>query len=169
MCWVNPTLQTVNGAGELRSIGILLQWLNNFLDVNNLGVATGADGLTRLFGDTVRGADVAFVSWSRLPNGQIPDEPIPDVIPNLVIEVLSDGNTRGEMARKRREYFHAGVQLVWMVDPRRRTVAVFTSSENVAVFDDHSKLNGGDVLPDWEIDLGTLFEKLDRQAPDSNH
>jgi Putative restriction endonuclease len=34
--------------------GILLQWLNNYLDQHRLGVATGPDGMTRLFGDTVR-------------------------------------------------------------------------------------------------------------------
>ncbi|MBM3226106.1 MAG: Uma2 family endonuclease [Candidatus Tectomicrobia bacterium] len=38
------------------------------------------------------------------------------------VEVLSEGNTPAEMTRKRQEYFTAGVQLVWFVDPQRRTV-----------------------------------------------
>lgn len=71
--------------------GILIHWVNNYLDGNRLGVATGADGMTRLFGDTVRGPDVAFVAWDRMPNGQIPTDPIPDLVPNFVIEVLSTG------------------------------------------------------------------------------
>lgn len=155
------------GWQESLLAGVLLQWLNNYLDNHEMGLATGADGLTRLFGDTVRGPDVAFVSWSRLPGGRIPTDPIPDLVPDFVIEVLSVNNTRGEMARKRREYFHAGVRLVWMVDPRSRTVAVFTSSENVIVADEEAKLDGGNVLPDWEIDLAHLFAKLDREAPPS--
>jgi hypothetical protein len=51
------------GWQESLLAGILLQWLNNYLDKNRLGVATGPDGMIRLFGDTVRGPDVAFVAW----------------------------------------------------------------------------------------------------------
>ena len=67
------------GWQESLLAGILLQWLNNFLDTCRLGVATGPDGMTRLFGDTVRGPDVAFVAWQRLPDGKIPSQPIPDL------------------------------------------------------------------------------------------
>ncbi len=94
------------GWQESLLAGVLIQWLRNYLDENTLGVATGADGFTRLFKDTVRGPDVAFVAWDRLPNGKIPRAPIPDLVPNFVIEVLSVSNTYGEMSRKRREYFH---------------------------------------------------------------
>ncbi|TWU19286.1 hypothetical protein Poly21_14580 [Allorhodopirellula heiligendammensis] len=72
---------------------------------------------------------MAFVNWSRLPGGRVPERPIPDLVPNFVIEVLSQGNTRGEMARKRGEYFHAGVEFVWLIDPRSRSVAVFKSAD----------------------------------------
>ncbi len=101
----------------------MLHWLHQFLEGNNLGLATGADGFLRLFPDTERGPEVSFVNRSRLPHG-VADEPIPDLVPNFAIEILSDDNTRGEMVRKLREYFHAGVQLVWIVDPSARTVAV---------------------------------------------
>jgi Uma2 family endonuclease len=76
----------------------------------------------------VRGLDVAFVAWDRLPNGKIPCVPIPDLVRNLVIEVLSVSNTYGEMSRKRREYFHAGVDLLWMVDPRERQITFYLSA-----------------------------------------
>ena len=72
---VDATLvEKAMGWQESLLAGILLQWLNNFLDSNPIGVATGADGLTRLFGETVRGPDVAFVAWDRLPEGKIPTE-----------------------------------------------------------------------------------------------
>ncbi|MEM6364490.1 MAG: Uma2 family endonuclease [Planctomycetota bacterium] len=144
---------------------VLVQWLNNFLDENRLGVATGPDGMTRLFDDTVRGPDVAFVAWDRLPLGRLPDQPIPDLVPNFVIEVLSIENTRGEMPRKRREYFHAGVQLAWFVDPRGRTVAIFTSADDYVVHDETAIVDGGDVLPGWNVELAKLFAKLDQKAP----
>ena len=53
----------------------------------------------------VRIPDVAFISWGRLPNRRVPTEPIPDLAPDLAVEVLSVGNTPGEMARKRQGLF----------------------------------------------------------------
>ncbi|MEQ1824838.1 MAG: Uma2 family endonuclease [Pirellula sp.] len=144
--------------------GILLQWINNYLDQHRMGVATGPDGMTRLFGDTVRGPDVAFVAWARLPGGRIPKDPVPDLVPNFVVEVLSKGNTYAEMSRKRREYFHAGVELLWMVDHRARTVTVFRSPQDATVFTEGQMLDGGSVLPGWQVDIADLFSRLDRNA-----
>ncbi len=161
----NTLVEKAMGWQESMLAGVLLHWLHLYLDDHDLGLATGADGMTRLFGDTVRGPDVAFVNWSRLPGGRVPDKPIPDLVPNFVIEVLSLGNTRGEMARKRREYFQAGVELMWMIDPRSRSVAVFESAEKFTMFDDDGVLNGERVLPGWTVELAGLFAKLDRKAP----
>lgn len=162
--------ELVDGTLVEKSIGwqesllaaILLHWLHNYLDVNRIGVATGADGMTRLFGDTVRGPDVSFVAWERMPNGQIPSAPIPDMVPNFVIEVIRTSNTYAEMSRKRREYFHAGVELLWMVDHRTRTVTVFRSALDATVYTEDKVLDGGKVLPGWEVNIAELFSRLDR-------
>lgn len=151
------------GWQESLLAGVLLHWLHSYLDSNRLGVATGADGMTRLFGDTVRGPDVAFVAWERMPNGQIPKDPIPDLVPNFVIEVLSTSNTYAEMSRKRREYFHAGVEVLWMVDHRARTVTVFNSSLDATVHSEDEVIDGGRVLPGWQVNIAGLFARLDRQ------
>lgn len=151
------------GWQESLLAGILLQWLNNYLDSHRIGAATGADGMTRLFGDTVRGPDVAFVAWDRMPGGRIPTAAIPDLVPNFVIEVLSPSNTYAEMSRKRREYFHAGVELLWMVDHRARTVTVFRSTQDVTVCLDDQMLDGGKVLPGWQVSIAELFSRLDRK------
>ena len=37
----------------------------------------------RLSEGLVRIPDVAFVSWDRIPDGQFPEEPIPDLFPTL--------------------------------------------------------------------------------------
>jgi Uma2 family endonuclease len=152
------------GWRESMLAGVLLHWLHRYLEVSGRGVATGPDGMMRFFGDTVRAPDVAFIAWDRLPNRRIPQEPIPEIVPDFVIEVLSSGNTYAEMSRKRREYFHAGVQLLWMVDPRDRTVAVYHTSSNVEVIDEGGILSGGSVLPGWTVDSGQLFAKLDEQG-----
>jgi Uma2 family endonuclease len=146
---------------------VIVRWLGNFLEVNPLGVVTGPDGMTRLFGKTVRGPDVAFVSWERLPAGKLPDEPVPLLVPDFVVEVLSVSNTRAEMARKRREYFQAGVRLVWMVDLQVRTVAIYSSAESVRVATEKETIDGGNVLPGWQVNLAQLFDILDRSAETS--
>ena len=101
---------------------------------------------------------------ARLPNRRVPTEPIPDLAPDLVVEVLSVGDTPGEMARKRREYFSAGVQVVWQVDPRARTVEVFTAPEQSTVLHETPMLDGGTVLPSFTSPLQELFAELDQQG-----
>ena len=68
------------------------------------------------------------------------------------------------MSRKRREYFHAGVELLWMVDHRFRTVTVFRSPQDATEFTEEQKLDGGHVLPGWQVDIAELFGRLDRTA-----
>jgi len=162
----NTLVEKAMGWQESLLAMVLGQRLRNFLDDHNLGVVTGPDGMSRLFADTVRGPDVAFVSWSRMPGGRLPTDPVPDLVPDFVIEVLSLGNTRAEMARKRREYFQAGVRLVWMIDPRRRTVAVFTAADSVTIAQEFDRIDGGDVIPGWVVDLEKLFAELDRRSPE---
>lgn len=153
------------GWQESLLASVLIQWLRNYLDTHSLGVVTGPDGMTRLFDGTVRGPDVAFVGWDRLPDGRLPEDPIPDLVPHFVIEVLSVSNTYTEMSRKRREYFQAGVQLLWMVDPRERSIAVYRSINKVEMVAEGSPLDGGSVLPGWRVDSAALFSKLDQRRP----
>lgn len=108
--------------------------------------------------------DTAFISWERLSNRRVPTEPLPDVAPELAVEVLSVGNTPGEMARKRQEYFSAGVQVVWQVDPRTRTVEVFTVPAQSTVLHEAQTLEGGMVLPGFTLPLQELFSELDLQG-----
>ena len=68
--------------------------------------------------DLVRIPDVAFTRWDRLPDRRRPTSPVPRLAPNLTVEILSRGNTRAEMAAKRRDYFVAGVELVIMKSRR---------------------------------------------------
>src|SRR6185437_10703640 len=116
--------------------------------------------MVRLFPGLVRIPDVAFVSRDRLPGGRIPSEPIPSLVPDLAVEVLSESNTPKEMTRKRGEYFEAGVRLLWVVDPRKRTVAVYTKPERPLVLNESQSLDGGAVLPGFSYALASLFAEL---------
>ena len=84
--------------------------------------------------------------------------------PDLAVEVLSESNTPAEMARKRQEYFTAGVRLVWFVDPDARTEEVYTAPDQSTVVNEEGTLDGGAVLPGFTLPLRDLFPELDLQG-----
>jgi len=128
----------------------------------NLGILSGPDGTYELVSGLVRLPDLAFVSWDRLPGRRLPDEPVPNVVPDLAVEVLSVSNAPGEMSRKRAEYFAAGVRLVWEIDPRARTVRVYTSETAFTDLTAVDTLDAAPVLPGFTLPLADLFAELDR-------
>jgi Uma2 family endonuclease len=142
----------------------LIEILRAFVVPPNLGLVSGADGMLRLFPGLVRAPDVAYVSWDRLPGRKIPEDPIPTLVPDLAIEVLSASNTKKEMERKRGEYFSQGVSLVWEVDPVARTVTVYTPDGAKNVLTQPDRLDGGHVLPGFSLPLSELFGELDRHG-----
>ncbi len=138
--------------------------LSTFVRRANLGLVSGADGMMRLFPKNVRIPDVTYIAWHRIPGGRMPDAPIPDLVPDLAVEVLSKSNTAAEMQRKRREYFAAGTSLGWLVDPESRSVSVYTSEDEVTVIDENAQLTAAELLPGFSLSIRELFSELDRQA-----
>jgi Uma2 family endonuclease len=138
----------------------LAHLLQQFLDQNDLGNLAGSDGTMRLMPRLVRIPDISFVRWEKLPNRRFPEKPIPDLIPDLAIEVLSESNTPGEMARKLKDYFITGVRLVWFVDPETRTVEVFKAPDRSVTLTEADTLDGGDVLPGLSLPVKQVFSRL---------
>jgi Uma2 family endonuclease len=147
--------------GTLEAIlaGVIVQMMWNFVEPRDLGVVIPADGPLRLWSGLVRIPDVSFVSWSRLPEGEFPSHPIARVIPDLAIEVLSKGNTEGEMERKLGEYFKAGVRLAWLIDPKTRTARVYTSRSKFRTLQEDDSLDGATILPGFVLPLKQLFAR----------
>ena len=152
------------GAREAMLALAIGAWLRDFVKPRKLGIVLGADATLEILSGLVRLPDVAFISWDRMPDRKIPKEPVPDLVPDLAVEVLSKGNTKDEMIRKRREYFKAGVRLVWMVEPKTRTVDVYTSVKKFSTIREEDTLDGGTVLPGFKLPLRKLFEELDEQG-----
>jgi Uma2 family endonuclease len=148
------------GVQEAFLAGALLKYLAIFVDERDRGFVTPSDGTFRLMPRLVRLPDVAYVSWDRVPERMVPSEPIPDLVPNLAVEVLSKSNTKAEMQRKLKEYFLVGVELVWFVDPVKRRVQVFTSPDESRVVTEDDTLDGGAVLPGFRLPLRTLFARV---------
>lgn len=155
------------GLRESLLAGAFIEILRGFVRSQNLGLVTAPDGMMRLAAGLVRIPDVAFIAWDRFPYRRVPTEPIPDVAPDLAVEVLSPGNTPGEMARKRQDYFAAGTRLVWQVEPNKRTVEVFTAPDQSTVLYEADTLEGGTVLPGFTLPLQELFSELDLQGSEA--
>jgi Uma2 family endonuclease len=100
----------------------------------------------------------------RAPRDEFPEEPIWSLAPDLAVEFLSRGNTEEEMRRKLRDYFQAGVRLVWYIDPETRTAEIFLAPEERTVIDEQGVLDGRDVLPGFQLTLGELFARADRRG-----
>lgn len=155
-------VEKIMGYQEALIATVIIHALYDFVSPRDLGAVTGPDGMIRFPKNLVRMPDVAFVKWEKFPGGEIPDEAAPRIVPDLAVEVLSKGNTKGEMSRKLQEYFQSGVPLVWFVDPKTKTVTVYTSPKRSKVIPTSGTLDGGKVLPGFEVVVSTLFSELKR-------
>ncbi|HUG93532.1 MAG TPA: Uma2 family endonuclease [Planctomycetaceae bacterium] len=149
------------GYYESRLAAVLIWYLESFLRRRRLGIVVGADAHTRFRPGLVRMPDVAFVRKERLPKGKVPRTAIASLPPDLAVEIMSRSNTEREMNRKRREYFEAGVRLVWQVYPRRKVVRVYSGVDEFVELGEGDTLDGGDVLPGFSLSISEWFERAD--------
>ncbi|MBV9386235.1 MAG: Uma2 family endonuclease [Chroococcidiopsidaceae cyanobacterium CP_BM_ER_R8_30] len=80
--------------------------------------------LKRNGNDWVPVPDLLYISYSRLAAEWMEDAPCP-VAPELVIEIISPGQSFGEMTEKATDYLAAGVLRVWVVDTKAQSITVF--------------------------------------------
>jgi Uma2 family endonuclease len=107
--------------------------------------------LTRNQQDWIPVPDLIYISYDRLPADWLEDEACP-VIPELVIEIISPGQTFGDMIEKATDYLQAGISLVWIVDTISQTITVFEKSSVPVTFRgeqviSHEKLLGLEITP----------------------
>jgi Uma2 family endonuclease len=77
--------------------------------------------------------------------------------PDLAVEVTSPSNTKREMAEKAKEYFAAGARLVWIVNPKLKTVTVYRSLSDIITLTEKDTLDGGEVIPGFQYAVTELF------------
>jgi Uma2 family endonuclease len=135
-------------------IDLLRQWVRK----GHPGTVTASDGGYTIFpwapGD-VRMPDVSFISSARLP--RIPERGWVSVPPELAVEVVSPNDLASDIDEKARDYIRAGVDLVWVVYPRTRSVLVYRPDAAPTMFGAGETLSGGETLPDLELSVSELF------------
>jgi Uma2 family endonuclease len=133
--------------------------VGNYIEAHQLGDTYAAETgfvLTRN-PDTVRGADVAFVRRERLAEVINPDKHLP-FAPDLAVEVLSPNDRPEPLVAKIAEWLGAGTREVWAVDPATRNVTVHRGAEDPVVLGETDILDGGSVLPGFELVVGAFFQ-----------
>jgi Uma2 family endonuclease len=155
---INGTLVAKVLSFPESALTMRLAWLlGRFVKVDDLGALAGANGPFRLRPGLVRLPAISFVLWQRFPGHVLPRDPIAALAPDLAVEVLREGNTPGEMTRKLGDHLDNGVPLVWFVDPRQRTVQVFTGLDQSTTLTEKRALDGGDVLPGLSLPVRQIF------------
>ena len=149
--------------GQIESS--LAMWLGSYLcrylEQHDIGRIFGSDAPHELVSKLIRLPDVAFASYGRIPKGEARNRAVASWAPDLAVEILSKSNTRKEIDRKRREYFDAGVRLLWVADPRKKTVKVYTSCDDCLTLGMADTLDGGTVLPGFNLSIGEWYAKVD--------
>lgn len=107
--------------------------------------------------DTVRGADVSFYSYARVPRGPLPNTYLP-VPPELVVEVLSPDDRWSRTTKKVGEYLNVGVLIVVVLDPESERAHVFESDAAPRVLGADDELTMPGVLGEFRVRVGQFFE-----------
>lgn len=133
--------------------------LREYVDQQRTGeVLTGEVGIyTGRSPDTVRGANVLYISNERF--SKVQSKSYLDVAPELIVEIISPGDRWADTMTKLEEYFNIGVKVVWIVDPKHRTVRAYRSPISVERFTDGDTLICEDILPGFQCSIPALFGK----------
>jgi Uma2 family endonuclease len=132
--------------------------LAQYVKAHDLGIVFAAE--TGFFigraPDTVRAPDAAFVARDRIPAAGVPKRYFPGA-PDLAIEVLSPGDTVDEVEEKVNDWLAGGTRLVWVVNPRRRTVTIYRPGPQISVLHESDAVSGEDVVPGFTCQVRDLF------------
>lgn len=149
-------LEKSMGSYESMVATELIILLGAFVREHQLGKVLGESGMVRLNPRMVRIPDVCFISNVRFAAVD-KDERVWQVVPDVVIEVLSDSNTAQEMDRKRSDYFEHGVRELWLVDPRLKSIEVFDSLTSSVTIRANGDFFHSRVLEGLHFSIDRLF------------
>jgi Uma2 family endonuclease len=132
--------------------------LGTFADEHDLGHVLRNDSgvITERDPDTVRGADVSFYGYAKVPRGKIRKGYL-DVVPDLVVEVRCADDRWGDILAKINEYLDAGVVVVIVLDPEPERAYVFRSDQPPRMLGPDEELTVSDLLGDFRAAVRRFF------------
>lgn len=106
--------------------------------------------------DTVYVPDAVFIANRSLPIRKSREGYL-ESIPEIVVEVRSKNDSLRGLHRKAETYLHAGAQIVWILDPQAKTVAVVASDRQPVVVGENEMLTAAEIIPDFSVRVADLF------------
>ena len=149
-----PPMPTTSHQGIVFS---LCQTLVTFASGQQLGRARMAPLKVRLWDGKFREPDVVFMLREHADRI---DEQVWNAA-DLVMEVVSDDDSRRDLEIKRREYATAGIPEYWIVDPKLKTITVLVLDGNQYI--EHGVFASGEratsrLIPGYEADVTATFD-----------
>ena len=152
--------ENMSAGGEHGEIVLNLgTQMMSFVKSRRLGRLAGSDTGVRLERDpdTVREPDLLFISAERLPlNVRVTE--YYDVVPDLVVEIASPGDSRRAVNDKARMWQSHGVRLVWAAYPDTRSVDVHSEDGSIITLTENDTLDGRNVLLGFTCPVSDIFE-----------
>lgn len=108
---------------------------------------------TMLTGIQMRRPDIAYLTKEQMSRGYKGE----DVIPEFVIEIISETDQFYKIEDKITEYFKAGVKVIWNIVPEHKLVYIYTSRKTVKICSDNDICTADPVLPDFTIAVNDIF------------
>ena len=132
----------------------LITPLNGHVRANQLGRVYAPDTGFQV-GDRFLIPDIAFISTDNRPTDRSKAFKVP---PDLAVEVVSPSDTLNRIQEKVFAYLEAGTQLVWLLEPRSKTVTVYRSETDITLLTRNDTLSGEEVVEGFTCQVAELFE-----------
>ena len=107
--------------------------------------------------DWVPVPDLTYISYSRLSADWMLDEACP-VPPELAIEIISPGQSFGDLAEKAIDYLQAGVSRVWLIDTHTKSITIFYPDTVPKILKGTTAITD-DLLPELNLTPQQIFEQ----------
>lgn len=134
------------------------RWMGNFVEDRDLGHDFAAETGVNIERDpdTVRAPDYGFISYERMAEPP-PSRGYADVIPDLVLEVISPNDRQPEIDAKTQMWLDAGVRLVLVAYPETREVHAHHEDGSVVRYGVGDTVVGDPVLPGFTCSMDDIF------------
>ena len=139
--------------------------MGNFIEDHDLGHGVAADTGVNVERDpdTVRAPDYGFISYERMAEPP-QSRGYADVIPDLVLEVVSPNDRPAEIDAKTQMWLDSGVRLVLVAYPATREVYAHHDDGSVVRYGIGDTVVGDPVLPGFACPVADIFAFGPRQG-----
>ena len=107
--------------------------------------------------DTVRGPDVWFISYRKVPKGPLAYDTYLDIVPDIVFEVISPTDRWDDISSKVNEFLALGVPAVCVLEPQLSTGQRFGQDKSSRIFSADEELTFPEILPEFSVPVHRFF------------